>query len=98
MRVSCESNPWTAPAKPSGPDRAVAAQAQAGITQAQADLNAKRAEEASAALEEDGKDGEESTAAIIPVQNGVAPPETSAPAIDAPDVQAPSPALIGLIA
>lgn len=37
-----------APAKPSGQDRAVAAQAEAGIRQAQAELNEQRAEEAEA--------------------------------------------------
>ncbi|WP_020398526.1 putative metalloprotease CJM1_0395 family protein [Kordiimonas gwangyangensis] len=40
-----------APARPSGQDRAVAAQAEASIRQAEADLSAKRQEEAGAALE-----------------------------------------------
>lgn len=41
-----------APAKPSGQDRAVAAQAEAGIRAAQSELNAKRAEETDARLSE----------------------------------------------
>ncbi len=46
-----------APAKPSGQDRAVAAQAEAGIRAAQAELNAKRTEEADARLSETTGEG-----------------------------------------